>query len=731
MKKTVLLVVAFLSIGIADAQHYIGQLPTVILPDNGRSPDGKSLMCGHATSFQSAAINRPDGSAIIRRPYDILTYDLFMDWRNPLSSKGESAEARRFSGTNTITLRIDSANTSRLVFNAVSLQIDSIYFLATTGNSKIQLPSTFIQQPSDGDWSITLPVVPSKGDTLKMEVHYTHIGVENRGFLVYEKGHYVGLNASRDSVFIPERIVYTMSEPQDARYWMPCNDAPYDKAIASITVRVPYDPNPLNTNYSVSSNGTRTIGFPQITPDLSSMYRDYKWSDATPISTYLMVANASKFKEYSQWYKRVTNPNDSVEIMNFVWKDDYENTVMDGSKYNALFAFRNVPGMMESFSRLYGEYPFVKYGHTAVQPFQYGGMEHQTMTSVIRSWLYGRDESGIAHELMHQWTGDLTTCATWGDIWLNEGGATYGEALFYESWGGDEWYQKLMDSKRSYYINNQPQPPIYGIPLSNVFNYATTYCKGGWVYHMLRKTYGDSLYFQTIRTYLHEFRYKNAETEDMYNVFNREIPNQIVPLRTFYDQWLYSPGHPIYQLGTSQTANGSNQLITVTLEQTQNGFDVPEVFVMPVKITFFGKDNKRKVVSFVNDKRIQQEIFTTDFVIDSAMIDENNEILCEKTNLLTSVKNDEYQENSTPRVFPQPSQRGESSSFQFSIPTNETVSVEIISLLGQKIVSLHEGLLSAGGYSLSISTGQLAAGMYSIRMTVGKQTKEFPLVIVQ
>lgn len=731
MKLIISLLALLFSMGIASSQESSNKIPDILRPENGVSVDGKSLMCGHASSFQAAMLNRPDGSAIIRRPYDVLKYDLFMDWRNPLTSQSVAGEGRKFSGKNIITLRIDSAGINNFVFNGVAIHIDSL-FVNALGLGQIRIPDILISQPNNGEWFVSLPLVTSKvGDTLSMIVYYTHTGTDNRGFLLYDKGHFVEMNNNQDSVLIPERLAYTMSEPQDARYWMPCNDAPYDKAIATITVRVPFDNTPNATNFSVSSNGRVTVGEPKFDGSIEKMYRDYKWTDDTPIPTYLMVANASKFKEYSQWYKRVTNPNDSVEIMNYVWQKDYDTEEQDGINYSAKIAFRNVPSMMENYSRLFGEYPFVKYGHTVAQPFAYGGMEHQSMTTVNRDWLKRYNENSVAHELMHQWTGDLTTCATWGDIWLNEGGATYGEALFFESWGGDQQYRAMMASKRRGYLATQPQPPIYGIPLSNVFNYATTYCKGGWVYGMLRKTYGDSIFFRTMRKYFAEYRFKSAETEDLLHVFEKEILDPIVPFRVFFDQWLYSAGHPKYQLETSQTFNGANNReVTVTLTQTQSGENVPEVFVMPVKITFIGKDSSRKVVTFLNNKRVQTEVFYTDFIVDRAIVDESEDILCEKVNMITSVNEDE-QYVQTARVLPQPAKQGEEAEFQFSVPSTGSASVSIVSMLGKSITSLQNGVLTSGTYSLRIPTQGLSSGMYAIRLTVGNRTQEFPLIILQ
>ncbi|MBK9246731.1 MAG: M1 family metallopeptidase [Ignavibacteria bacterium] len=724
MKLLSLLFSFFLLSQISVAQEYSGKIPPILRMEN--SSDEKSMTCSHATHSSMMAINRPTGSAINRRPYDVLSYKLFLDWRSMLSDTGTSPESRRYSGVNEILVHIDSANTSRLTFNAGTMIIDSVF----SRSNKI---ATFSQPTSINQVTVTLPTSMQAGDTATIKIYYTYTGATNKGFFLFPKGMFVGLGPrpAEDSVFVEERLAYTMSEPQEARFWMPCNDAPYDKASAKITVRVPFENSKSALQFTVSSNGTRTIGAPQ-DDGKGNSYRDFIWQDTTPIPTYLMVVNASKFKEYSQWYKRVTNPNDSVEIINYSWPNDLGNdSIKDGSKYNTLHSFRNVPSMMEYYSTKFGEYPFVKYGHTAAQPFNYGGMEHQTMTTINRSWLRGNSEIGIAHELMHQWTGDLVTCATWNDIWLNEGGATYGEALFYESWGGEERYQQIMNDKRDGYLKTQPQPPIYGININNIFNYATTYCKAGWVYGMLRKMLGDSVFFPVMQQYFTKHRFQSIETEDMVKTFEELVPNPPVPFRTFFDQWIYSAGHPVYELSTKQYYNSPvNQRLVVSLRQTQVGEDVPQVFEMPVNITFIGTNNEQHTVRFINNQRDEQfETFYVPFVVSRVVLDSTNEILCEKVMNVVSVDEAESTDQISV-ISPNPVSSGNECRFELLADKLQNYTVDLIDILGQKVKTLQEGLLPIGRYSINIPTSVLAQSIYSVRVYTIAGSKDYPFVVL-
>ncbi|MFN8358758.1 MAG: M1 family aminopeptidase [Candidatus Kapaibacterium sp.] len=724
MKIKLILLFCIALLQSTSAQQYRGSIPAILHVDH--SVDEKSLQCSRAISPSLKMMNQPTGTAIVRRNYNVLSYKLFMDWRSILSDTGVGPASRRFSGINEILVHIDSANTFVLSFDAGTMIIDSVFLRG----ERVKL----ITQPSsDNNFTVFLPAPFQANDTATVTICYTYTGTNNRGLFLYPKGMFVGRGPrpAEDSVFVDERLVYTMSEPQDARYWMPCNDSPYDKARASITVRVPYINSKSALQFTVSSNGLRTISAPK-DDGLGASYRDFIWQDTTPIPTYLMVASASKFKEYSDWYKRVSNPNDSVEIINYSWPNDAGNdSITDGSTYNTRNSLKNVPAMMAYYSTKYGEYPFVKYGHTAVQPFNFGGMEHQTMTTINRSWLRGTSEIGVAHELMHQWTGDQVTCATWYDIWLNEGGATYGEALFYESWGGEEWYHRVMIDKKNGYMQQQPQPPIYGISINNVFNYATSYCKAGWVYHMLRKMLGDSVYFPTMQKYFAKYRFQSIETEDMVKTFEELVPNPPVPFRTFFNQWIYSAGHPIYEISTSQYYYSPiEQRVVVKLRQTQSGQDVPDVFEMPVTLMFIGKNNEQKVVRFINNQRNEQtETFFVPFVVSRVVLDSADDILCEKVMNVVSVDESE-QPHENAGITPNPTSSGADSRFGVSITKMDTYTIELIDMLGRKIRTLQEGILAEGRYSIAVPSSHLSPGMYSIRVRSMQKVHDSPFVII-
>jgi aminopeptidase N len=508
MKQRLLLAAACtVCITTASAQ----QLPDVLRPGNFVPVESKHL-CSHAlhTTEAELAIDKP--SVVVRRNYDVLEYNLYMDWTNPLSTQGTGAADRRYSGVNRITVRIDSANVTDLVFDAAAMKIDSV---------SIDPPRAItIQQPINGkEVTIKADTPFQQGETVTLAISYTITSAVDEGFYLFAKGQDTEPLPNGLQAEVEERLAYTMSEPTDARYWMPCNDRSYDKAMSSIAIRVPKP-------FSVAANGLL-----QEIVDEQDGTQTYHWKSFSPMATYLMHAAASIFTQYQDWYHRVSNPADSIPVQYFVWKADYDETRTDRSSYNARNSFRHTVRMMEAFSTLYTEYPFEKYGMVAVQPFDFGGMEHQTMTTVNRNWLRTADQPGIAHELMHQWTGDLVTCASFDDIWLNEGGATFGEALWAEVDGGANGYLNTMLEKRLWYLYSPTNDiPIYApAKTSSIFNYATTYAKAGWVYHMLRQMLGDDVFFPTMRKYhgVCLYLYRNTGYGELFRAGSAELSRTV------------------------------------------------------------------------------------------------------------------------------------------------------------------------------------------------------------
>jgi len=344
--------------------------------------------------------------------------------------------------------------------------------------------------------------------------------------------------------------VWTLSEPYGSRDWWPCKDDPSDKAdSADIIIIVPNDQIAVSNGVLVDEE------------DMGDGRKKYHWSERYPICTYL-VSIASY--PYTVWYDEYIGLNgDTLPLEYYVYPDHYDLV------YDNYLLTKN---MMEVFADKFGEYPFMgeKYGHAEFG--RGGGMEHQTITSLggYSQWL-------IAHELGHQWWGDLITCASFHHIWLNEGFARFSEALWEEAYNGEEAYKNYWLS-HSYYgagtvYVEEPNTA------SQIFNGNLTYNKAGWVVHMLRGVMGDSLFFETLKSYgsNDSLAYSAATTED-FQLVCEDISG--LDLEDFFQQWIYNDYYPRYALYWEM--QDTDELI-VKIEQTQNW----QYFHMPIDLQVF------------------------------------------------------------------------------------------------------------------------------------------------
>ncbi len=356
-----------------------------------------------------------------------------------------------------------------------------------------------------------------------------------------------------------EPMIWSLSQPYGARSWWPCKDVPSDKADSvDLEIKVP-------TGLIVASNGTLrgvTSAFGWDT---------YSWHEGYPIATYLVSVAIHPYTVFSHWYRY--SRTDSMEVRYYVFPDNYENVQENYA--------RTVP-MIGLFSSLFGQYPFLeeKYGHADF--LWYGGMEHQTITSLGVWW----SEYLIAHELSHMWWGDMVTCEDFHHIWMNEGFATYSEALWSEHTYGDSVYHQDMAAAKYFgpgtvYV---PDPDDW----DRIFHTGLSYDKGSWVLHMLRHVVGDETFFGILQTYYADSRYQYATvTTEQFRDLCKDVSG--MDLDFFFHEWIYEEYYPSYGYDWTATPNGSLYDVNVTIKQLQSHY----IFKMPidVRITAGGHDH--------------------------------------------------------------------------------------------------------------------------------------------
>ncbi len=274
--------------------------------------------------------------------------------------------------------------------------------------------------------------------------------------------------------------------------------------------------------------------------------------------------------------------------------------------------------MLDAFSTLFGAYPFAeeKYG---IYEFGFpGGMEHQTMTGQGRF-----DEALTAHELSHQWWGDLVTCATWHDVWLNEGFATYSEALWLERQAGGDGAQALagaMAARRPQRVDGSVYVDDVGSE-SRIFSKDFSYLKAGWVLHMLRHVLGDERFFATLAAYRNLYAYAAATTEDFRTVAETSYGSSLV---WFFDPWLYGIGAPSYRFGWRETTAGGRDWVELSVAQTQDtGWPT---FAMPIDVRVTSGDRDATHVIW-NVARTQHFLLPAAGRVDAVALDPGGWVL--------------------------------------------------------------------------------------------------------
>jgi aminopeptidase N len=606
---------------------------------------------------------------------ELLSYQLDLDFTTGLTSGTHFYSGRERLGWK-------PNGDGLMILDAINLRTDSV----TSGGHGL----SFDTQSMANKLMITLTQSMISRDSVSVDIWYAHVSTENKGYYYYDRNPDVTL----------ERLAYTFTEPYDSPYWFPCINDPSVKVPCSINIRVPQ-------GYLAASNGLL-----KHTIDNGDGSVTFQWEEPHPIAMYLMVVTISKYSTFSHFYRRVSNPSDSVEIKYYVWQADSA-----GTTYNAVTSFANVVDMMTFYSAVFGKYPFDKYGMASVYPFGAGGMEHQTMTTIHRSWLEnGGSQLGIAHELAHQWWGDMVTCGTFADIWLNEGFATYSEALWEEHFYGSARFSSLM-SGIQHFTDGSWQVPIYDPPQDYLFG-DVEYSKGAWVLHMLRGLLGESAFFSVFKTYRQRFEYKSATTDDFAAAASSVAGRD---LSWFFNQWIYGKGWPIYGYRWTAQSGGDGYDVKVDIQQQQD----EDVFQMPIQLKMQG-GGKDTVVFADNTMRNQSFNFVVSFRPDIVYFDPGGWIL-------KQISPDVGADNGLPHSFVlyqnYPNPFNPATVIRCYLPVAGIVGLKVYNLLGQEVTALASEQELAGFHDFRFEGKGLTSGVYFYSLRVAPTTGAAPAFV--
>jgi aminopeptidase N len=360
--------------------------------------------------------------------------------------------------------------------------------------------------------------------------------------------------------------LWTQGEPIEARYWYPSFDSPNEKFTSEITCRVP-------EGMVVLSNGKLMSEEKQ--GDLVAV----RWLQDKPHVNYLICLVAGKLKKIEDKYKDIPlafyTPASQIE--------------------QAIHSFKDTKDIMAFFEKEIGvPYPWAKYYQVCVDDFGWGGMENTTLTTLTDRTLHTaefetlRSSQGlIAHELAHQWFGDLVTCKDWANLWLNEGFASYYDLLYDNHKRGRDYFLYDLYQSAKGIIGQADQTNAvvrrdYNEP-EQQFGYQV-YPKGAWVLHMLRSQLGEDLYRRCIKTYLERHQFDVVVTEDLNAVFE-ELSGR--SFDQFFDQWVYHASQP--DIAASYSWDEKAKLAKISIEQKQKLSEDVLLFNFPLTIRFKSK----------------------------------------------------------------------------------------------------------------------------------------------
>src|SRR5467141_2821199 len=452
-------------------------------------------------------------------------------------------EQKKVLGEVTHSLSVLRDGSAKIIFDSAGLTIQKV-----TVN---KVPAKF--ETTAEKLIIPLAAEAKSGDKFEITIRYEGKPTKGMYFILPDKDY-------------PDRPsqIWTQGESEDTHYYLPTYDYPNDRLTTETILTVP-------ASWITVSNGKLMS-----VSDAGKGLKTWYWKESVPSSTYLITVVAGEFDEVKDTWR-------GIPVTYYAPKGRGDRLAIN---------YGRTPAMMELFSKKFGvDYAWEKYAQVMVDDFGAGGMENSSATTNTSSSLvhpklapeYFTGEDGlISHELGHQWFGDLVTCKDWGNIWLNEGFATFLEFVWSESrYGKDQAdYERWRAMREWFGSNTLWNKPIvrHDFDDSSEFD-ENAYGKGGWVLYMLRHQLGDDAFYRAMKHYLEANRGKNVVTSDLSKAIEEATHTNV---DQFFGQWLYGAGAPKFDL--SYAYDGEKHQVMLADKQTQKVEGRVGLFRVPVEV---------------------------------------------------------------------------------------------------------------------------------------------------
>ncbi len=613
---------------------------------------------------------------------------------NEIALMEQSAQQRLFAGNNNIIENTSASNNYDVKYYRCEWEVNpsirfingkvTVYFIVTAATNNIQMDlmnplvvdsikqrnTLLTKQHSSNTLSIDFPATINTGVLDSITVFYSGVP-PNNGFGSFETTTHMGTP-----------VMWSLSEPYGSRDWWPCKNGLDDKAD-SIDIIITAPPqykaasNGLLQSETLIAGGTKKITY---------------WKHRYPIASYLVCFAVTNYVVFNN---SVLLGTTNLPMQTYCYPESLV-SFQNGTQ--------NVLDALQFFHNNFGDYPFIKekYGH--VQFSWGGGMEHQTATFIVNV-----GESLVAHELGHQWFGDKVTCASWEDIWLNEGFATYLAAVYMEN-----KYPANTINNRKNVINNITSSTTGSVwvddttSVGRIFSGRLSYNKGSYLLYMLRWKLGEQVFLNGLKQYQKDpkLAYGFANTDDLKRNLE-QVSGQ--NLTEFFKDWFKGQGYPTYNVEWTQIGK---EYVNIKMKQTTSHTSV-DFFELPVALKFKNATQEKTIV--VDNKSNGETFFRNiGFIADTVLIDPEYWLVT-KNNKSVKVPDGSTGQNII-QVFPNPVQN------HFTVYLHKmlasTANINLYNTAGQLVYTKNINLVNGSEY-LEVPSQFLSKGVYFLKINAG------------